>query len=299
MQWLILIFSLVLSSAAFAGPRVAVVQSGDYSAYREPVPAFLQTLGEPATVVVIRGRQAEAEALIKRLDRAHPVVVFCLGAKAAWTVRRQMPNTPVVYAAVSDVERYGIEAPMVTGVRNHVDPVTYLSHFLGFFPSVRTIGVLRGPGVSPERIATLVAAAEQVGVTINVVDVSGPKEVRKSFVSMAPNIDAVWLQPDRDILTRESYRLLTEEARRMRVPVLVDTYNMVRAGGLFSVVPDSDSVGILAAEMVKDILSGQSPSEIEERGPRNLSVVVNMHTVEVAEIPFEQLLLDFVDVVVE
>jgi ABC-type uncharacterized transport system substrate-binding protein len=210
-----------------------------------------------------------------------------------------MPHTPVVFAAVSDVERYGIDAPMVTGVRNYVDPVTYLSHFLGFFPSVRKIGILRGPGVPAQRIEALKAAATQVGVTISVVDVGSPKEVRKTFVSMAPNIDAVWLQPDRDILTRESYRLLTEEARRMRVPVLVDTYNMVRAGGLFAVVPDPDGVGLLAAEMVKDILAGQSPSEIEQQNPRNLSVVINMRTIEVSEIPFEHLLLDFVDIVVE
>lgn len=299
MRWLFLIFSLFFASPGFGAPRVAVVQSGDVSAYREPVPAFLQALGEPATVVVIRGRQAEAEALVKRLDYTHPIVVFCLGAKAAWTVRRQLPNTPVVYAAVSDVERYGIDAPMVTGIRNYVDPVTYLSHFLGFFPSVKNIGILRGAGTSSERTEALVDAGREVGVTMNLVEVAGPKDVRRSFVSMAPNIDAVWLQPDREILTRESYRLLTEEARRLRIPVLVDTYNMVRAGGLFAVVPDSDGVGVLAAEMVKDILAGQSPSEISERDPRDLSVVVNMRTVGASEIPFEQLLLDFVDIVVE
>jgi putative tryptophan/tyrosine transport system substrate-binding protein len=299
MRWLFLLFSLLCSTPGMAAPRVAVVQSGDVSAYREPVPAFLQTLGEPATVVVIRGRQAEAEALVKRLDYTHPIVVFCLGAKAAWTVRRQLPNTPIVYAAVSDVERYGIDAPMVTGIRNYVDPVTYLSHFLGFFPSVKNIGILRGAGIASERSDALIAAGKEVGVNINIVEVAGPKEVRRSFVSMAPNIDAVWLQPDREILTRESYRLLTEEARRFRIPVLVDTYNMVRAGGLFAVVPNADGVGVLAAEMVKDILAGESLSEMDERAPRDLSVVVNMRTVSTSQIPFEPLLLDFVDIVVE
>jgi putative ABC transport system substrate-binding protein len=299
MYCLILVFSLLFALPAGASPRVAVVQSGDFAAYREPVPAFLETVDEPTQVVVIRGRQQDAEELIERLARTNPIVVFCLGAKAAWTVRRLMPNTPMVYAAVNEVERYGVEASIVTGVRNHVAPVTYLSQFLGFFPDVRNVGILRGPSVSEQRIEELLAAANEVGVTITTVDVPTSRAVRKSFVAMAPNVDAVWLQPDRDILTRESYRLLTEEARRLRVPVMVDTYNMVRAGGLFAVVPDSDGIGVLAAEMVRDILGGKSPSEIEVRDPRNLSVVVNMRTVQSSQIPFDTLLLDFVDVVVE
>lgn len=299
MFWLLLAFSIIVSSDAWAAPRVAVVQSGDFSAYSEPVPAFLEALGEPAHVVVIRERQADAEDLVQRLGRENPEVVFCLGAKAAWTVKRALPETPIVFAAVSDVERYGISGPLVTGVQNNVAPVTYLSHFLGFFPDVRTIGIVRGPSVSEDRIQELMAAANQLGVSLTTVDVPVAREVRKSFVSLAPNVDAVWLQPDREILTRESFRLLTEEARRLRVPVMVDSYNMVRAGGLFAVVPDSDGLGMSAAQMVQRILAGDAPSDIAIEDPGRLSVVLNMRTVESSEIPFDTLLLDFVDVVVE
>ena len=103
MFWLILAFSMLFGSEVLAAPRVAVVSSGDFAAYSEPIPAFLEALGEPAHAVVIRGRQAEAEELVRRLGRENPEIVFCLGAKAAWTVKRELPNTPIVFAAVSGI----------------------------------------------------------------------------------------------------------------------------------------------------------------------------------------------------
>ena len=299
MYWLILVYFVLFGANAFAAPRVAVVSSGDFAAYSEPIPAFLEALGEPAHVVVIRGRQGDAEELVRRLSLEEPEVVFCLGAKAAWIVKRELPDTPMVFAAVSDVERYGIAGPTTTGVRNYVAPVTYLSQFLGFFPEAKTIGIVRGPGVSDTRIAELMGAATELGVTLTTLDVPSARDVRRRFVELAPTVDAVWLQPDREILTRESFRLLTEEARRLRVPVMVDSYNMVRAGGLFAVVPDSDGLGKSAADMVRAILSGADPTTMAVADPSRLSVVLNMRTVESAEIPFDTLLLDFVDVVIE
>jgi len=295
----LLVLGLLAGAPAWAGPRVAVVQSDDLDPYTEPVPSFLEALGEPALVLNIHGREVEARAVAKRLRREDPEVVFALGAKAAYTVRHELPDTAMVYAMVINPDRYGIPGERTIGIEATVSPSRYLSQFVGFFPDVRTIGVLRGPLGTDDRMAELQGVARTLDLTLLVDEIATPRRVRRAFNDMAPKIDALWLQPDREMMTAESFRLLTEEARRRRLPLLVETNNMVRAGALFAVVPDPDGLGRQAADTTRQLLDGASPRVLPDEFPSEVLVVLNMRTLERAEIPFDPLLLDFVDVVVE
>jgi len=295
----LLVLGSLVGSSAWAGPRVAVVQSDDLDPYTEPIPSFLEELGEPAMVLNIHGREVEARAVTKKLRREEPDVVFALGAKAAYTVRNELPNTPMVYAVVVNPDRYGIPGERTVGIEATVSPSRYLSQFVGFFPEVRTIGVLRGPLTTDDRMAELQGVARTLDLTLLVEEIGTPRRVRRAFNEMAPEIDALWLQPDREMMTAESFRLLTEESRRRRLPLLVETNNMVRAGALFAVVPDPDGLGRQAARAVQQLLDGTSARILHDEFPTDVLVVLNLRTVERAEVPFDPLLLDFVDVVVE
>lgn len=294
-----LLLLLLATLSAPAGQGVVVVQSDDIAAYTEPVPAFLDELGRPAAVVNLHGRRSEADALVRRLRREDPEAVFCLGAKAAWAIHQGLPLTPMVYAVVLNPERYGIEGPQIAGVSMQVAPELHLSNFTGFFPSVRTLGVLRGPSLSESELADLRRGADAVGLDLVVEEVDSPRRVRSTFAGMAPRIDALWLQPDRDMLTSDSFRALTEEATRRRLPLLVETDNMVRAGGLFAVVPEPGGLGRQAARMVERILEGAAPAILGVEDPEEVRVVMNLRTLRRAELELDELLLDFVDEVVE
>lgn len=291
---------LLAVSLAEARPRVIVVQSDDLGPYTDPVPAFLETIGEPALVVNLHGRRSEADALIARLQREEsPRVVFALGAKAAYAVREGLPEVPMVYTAINQPERYGIgDDDHTWGVQAMADPVAYLSQMLAFFPEVRRVGWMRGPAVSEARVADLRAAADAVGVTLVVREVESARGVRKAIDAMGPEIDALWVPPDRDLLTTETFRVLGEESRRRHLPLLVPTDNMVRAGGLFAVVPDASGLGRLAGEQANAILEGNPPPDAVVYSDA-LKVALNLRTLDLAEIGLDTLLLDFVDIRVE
>lgn len=287
---------LWLTVEAFARPRVVVVQSDDLGPYTDPVPAFLAAIGEPALVVNLHGRRSEADALSERLRREQaPRVVFCLGAKAAFAVREALPSVPIVYTAVVEPDRYGIGDARSWGIAATADPITFLSQAQAFFPEVKKIGWIRGPSVSEFRVAELRGAAEAVGVELVIEPATGAKQVRKVLDALAPRVDAVWVPPDRDVLTAETFRMLTDESRRRKLPLLVPTDNMVRAGGLFAVVPDAAGVGQDAARAAIAILEDRSPGD-HVTYPEQLRVALNLQTLELAQIPFDKLMLDFVDV---
>ena len=142
------------------------------------------------------------------------------------------------------------------------------------------------------------AAAAELDRKLVVREVATPAEVRRALVELAKEgVDALWVPPDRTALTTSGYRTITEEARRRHLPLLVDTANMVEAGGLFAMVPDPEAMGQQAARLVNELLAGGDVPPPQD--PETLLVVMNTRTLEAGELPFDRLLLDFVDQIVE
>ncbi len=286
--------------ASAASDRVGVVVSDDLAVYRETAEAFLAALPDQPRVYQIHGRAQEAAVVTRELAAWSPQVVVCVGAKAAYAVKAAMPTTPLVYVAVRDPGRYGLAGGQVTGVTMAVDPLTFVSQFVGFFPDVESIGVVRGPQTSDERAAAMVAAGAEIGKQVRVKDVQSPRDVRSALSELVDaGIDALWVPPDRAVLTTGAYRSLAEEARRRHLPLLVDTASMVEAGGTFTMVPDPDGAARQATALVDQILAGAAPSTLPTQEPQELRVVLNLRTLAAAGLEVDALLLDFVDVAIE
>lgn len=290
--------ALALGPAAAHAARVAVVQSDDLEPYTAPVAPFLEALGEPADVYNLHGHRRDAEKLAERLKARPPEVVFALGAKAAWILHKRLPEVPIVYASILSPTRFDIEGRNVAGVSMIAAPERSISQLASFFPDLKRIVILRGPSIPNSRIIAMQAAAKVVELELEVVRVRTPKEVRDALSAATSQSDAVWLQADREVLDRSTYRFIVEETHRARVPLVVETENMVRAGGLFAVVPDAGGVGRTAADVAKDILAGDKP-EGELVYADEVDLVLNVATVQTIQVPFEELMLDFVDVVVK
>ncbi|MEZ4323318.1 MAG: ABC transporter substrate binding protein [Myxococcota bacterium] len=290
---------LLFSLSAFAiRPEVAVVVSDDLEPYEAPVAAFKEALGVPVQTINLHGREIEAEVEMAALRQANPKVVFAIGAKAAYAARFRLPSTPLVYAQVHDPERYGIRGNQTTGVHAKVPAVTYLSQVQSFFPGVRSIGILRGPMDADERSA-LEAASQEVGIELQVREVSSPRDFRKAFNQLVDDVDAIWLSPDREVLSPEAFRTAVQEMRRRQKPLLSDTANMVSAGAAFAVTPDTAGVGRQAAEIAARILDGAAPAVIDVQDPLELSTALNKRTLEAGTIAYEPLMLDFANLIVE
>ncbi len=291
---------ITLLLAAFAArPDVAIIVSDELAPYTQPVPSFIEAVEVPVQTIQIHGRWVEAEIEVMALRAADPEVVFALGAKAAWTVRNLMPHTPLIYAAVLDPERYGLPGTQVTGIRATVAPVTYLSQVSAYFPAVRSIGVIRGPDFSEDDERALLDAAKEVGLTLKVVRADTPRAFRKAFNALAEEMDAVWVSPERGVLTPEGFRTAVEEMRRRRKPLLADTVNMVTAGAAFAVTPNPEGIGRQAAAIAKRILDGAAPAIMPVADPLELSTAINLRTLQAGEIAYETLMVDFADVVIE
>jgi putative tryptophan/tyrosine transport system substrate-binding protein len=294
---------LVLLAALAALPafasRVVVVASDDLTPYTAPIQPFLDALGEPAEVYNLRGREADAQALSKRLAARPPDVVFALGAKAAWILRKNHPKIPVVYASILAPARFDIEGRGTVGIAMVAAPELAVSQFKSFFSDIGKIGVLRGPSIPDSRIAAMEKAAKDLGIELVIERVRSPAEVRQALHKLGSRVDAIWLQADRAVVDRPTYRFVVEETQRTRRPLVVETENMVRAGGMFATIPDSQGLGRQAAAVVREVLDDGRVLKGELLDPDEVDVVLNLGVLRAVGAPFDMLLIDFVDVVVE
>lgn len=293
----------LLAPAALAAPaRVAVVTSDELAVYTDPVAPFLQALeasGVRVRVIHLHGKASEAAEATTLLRREDPRVVFALGAKAAYAVKQSLPSTPLIHASIGDPKRYGIEGKLVTGVRLEAARSMYLSQFLGLFPDVQVLGVLYAESSPAERLQEIEGSGYDVGLRVEARGVDSPRALRKVLPELLGQVDALWLMPDRDVLTPETFRTVVDESRRRHIPLLVDNDTMVRAGGLFSVVANPDSVGRQAAAMALQILDGKAPELIAIADPASTLVVLNLSALDRSGLSIDPLLLDFVDIQVE
>lgn len=299
MPRLALLALLTLLAAPALAARVVVIVSDDLGPYTEPVQPFLDALDEPADVYNLRGREADAQALAARLKNKPPEVIFALGAKAAWIARERLPDIPLVFASIMAPRRFDIEGKGTAGIAMVTAPELAVSQFNGFFSNFERIGVLRGPSIPDSRIASMEKAAELIGVTLTVERVRSPRDVRQAMHRLASKVQVIWLQNDREVLDRPTFRFIVEESQRTRMPLVVETENMVRAGALFATVPDTAGVGRQAAGLVREVLDDDRVLRGELLDPQDIDIVLNRAVLRTTGTAFEPMMLDFIDVVVE
>lgn len=290
---------LLLASAAFARADIAVLVSDRLAVYDAPVARFRESVGRAVTVFEIGGDRARADSIVKQLAADPPPLIFAVGAKAAYVAVNDLPAIPVVYAMVLDPGRYGIAGTQVTGVSMEVPAEATLSQFQLFAPKVKHLGILLSATNTSPQVAEALSAARRLGFQTTVQRVTNARDLRAAWLRMADNVDGVWLLPDPVVMVPDSFRWLRNDAMRRRVPMLASTENLVRAGALLCVAPDSDVAGQQASELARRILdTGDLPGTIEPLPPATMRVVLNRDTLDSIGLEVDELMLDFADEVV-
>lgn len=293
------LLALLLSAVTTAQAGGIVVLSSDrLPAYEQPIPAFKTAVSQPIEVFQLEGDKKRAMRIAEQLRQDRPDLIFALGAKAAWLAANELSGVPLVHAAVLDPGRYGIEGAFVTGVGMELPPDLVLSQFQLFAPEVERIGIIVWQGNKNPQIAEAIEAARRAGYEVVARRVARTQDVRRGFSRLRRQVDALWILPDPVVVTPQNFRTLRDEAQRARMPLLVYSEQLVRAGALMCVAPDWDGVGRQAADLAMKILGGTTAGAVRPVAPDLPRVLVNGDTQKALGMKMDDVMLDFVDEVV-
>jgi len=247
------------SSPAGAG-TVVVLRSRALGVYDSLAAGFRASYrGSVADLVL---GEADDPALGSRIAALHPDVVVAVGLRAALFTRDQLARTPLVFCAVQQPERRGLQGVWVTGVSGDVPPETELAALKTAAPDVRRVVLFYGRGSGAPFARAARAAAASLELELIEVPLADLSELAGAVRGATEGADALWLPPDPVVAAPEAFHFLLKLSLDRRIPLLTFSDALVRAGALAAACPDFNVVGEQLAEIVRRIQAGERPGDI-------------------------------------
>jgi putative tryptophan/tyrosine transport system substrate-binding protein len=262
-----------LAAGFDTGPAetIAVVYNSEVEAYTQAVIGIMQVLGPAAAIIDIRAHGSTA--LGRVLGQKQPPVIVAVGAESLQVIAKSPEKSFVIAAMVLRIDAEGLGARNVIAL--DVPLPAMLERLRAAFPDRRRLGVLWNPAYGDTRKAELLGGARRGGYTLQLEEVSAPRELLRAFVSLRGRADLVLCLPDGALYNSATIKPLILASLEHRLPIAGYSSPFLRAGAAVAVYPDFIEVGRQAAEAARQYLrSGAAPGGAS---PRKLHVAVNQH----------------------
>jgi len=247
-----------------------------------------------------------AELVALKVD----VIVTAGGTLAALAAKRATTTVPVVFVPVGDPVADGLITSLarpggnLTGLSLVGQLVDKLLELLKqAVPKVSRVALLLKPDAAPDRtikdyLQAAEAAAQALGVRLQVVEARGPEDFERAFSDMArarADALAVVATPVFNIARRP----LVDLAAKNRLPTVFSLSDYVDAGGLMSYGPDRPDLFWRAATFVDKIVKGARPGGLPVEQPTKFELVINLKTAKALGLTIPQSVLARADRVIE
>jgi putative ABC transport system substrate-binding protein len=220
--------------------------------------------------------------------------------------KRATATIPIVFVGAADPVGAGFITSLarpggnITGLSSEASrevQAKNLTLLKEMIPNLSRVALL-GEVLSQEGSAALEAAARQLNMALEVVDIRGAEDFESAFAVMAyKRVGAVIVGGGP--LTYQRRQQIAELAFKHRLPAIHVLNEYPRAGLLMSYGPDLADLYRRAASYVDKILRGSKPADLPVAQPTKLELVINLKTAKALGIAIPQSLLLRADEVIQ
>jgi putative ABC transport system substrate-binding protein len=240
------------------------------------------------------------------LVRRRVAVIAALGGNAALAAKAVTATIPIVFGSALDPVEQGLVASLnrpggnVTGfsfLNGEIEPKQLgLIHEL--LPHASRFAVLatgaRGNTVIPD----LQAAAQSIGVEIEVLEARANAEIDVAFAAMAQKRIEALVVENRFLFRDRRSQILTLAARHA-IPVIYGNRADAEAGGLMSYGPNIKDSNRQFGIYTGRVLKGEKPADLPVMRSTRFEFLINMQTAKTMGIEVPPTLLALADEVIE
>jgi len=282
--------------------------------------AFRQGLQEHGYIdgqnVLVEVRAADSKierfpALASELVGLNVDVIVASNSAAGRATQHATSTIPIVVPIMGDAVGDGLVASLARPGGN-ITGLTFIGPQLvpkrlallkEALPTASEVVALWQPAVFSEHTMTKMmketeAAAQALGLHLQLVAVRGPDELEQAFSTIAKNrTDALFVLPSTMLFAER--RRIVDLAAKLRLPVVAMSKEFVEVGGLMSYGADlTDSIR-RSASYVDKILKGAKPADLPVEQPTKYELVINLKTAKALDIDIPATLLASADGVIE
>lgn len=245
--------------------RIAVLLSRDIRPYFAAADGLARSLAaRPGwrtrvfSLGKVRGRAREE--LLKSLAGGAFDAVVAVGPVAARTVWRELDPVPPLkaYAVVLNPEKILPPADVACGVALNIPLGEQLAAVRKGLPSAHRLGLLYDPAYNQTVFDRGAAAAGALALELVPLAVSSKREIPAVLAGAWAGLDALWLVPDRTVISETLVRFVIKEALLRRVPVIGYNRFFYESGAALAFIFDYQRLGEQVGEQLIRRLSGVS-----------------------------------------
>jgi len=214
-----------------------------------------------------------------------PDVILANANPSVVALQRATPSVPIVFVAVTDpvaamfVENLARPGGNATGFSTgeYGTSAKWLELLKDIVPSVTQVGVLHdahNPSSIPQ-FAAIQSIAPSLGVELKTLSLRDVGEIERIVATFArgSNLGLIVTRIGTAISHRD---LIIALATRYRLPAVYPLRFFVAGGGLASYGPDIVDQYRRAAEYIRRILNGESPTNLPVQAPMKYETVINV-----------------------
>ena len=244
--------------------RVAIIVSKNIRPYLDAVEGFKSGLANRAG---IKTRVFNLEKLDEKgrveLFRGPGVKEFSLfvavGPEAALSVWKGIGREGAarIYFMVLNPEKVFGPKKRGCGISLNIPVQTQIEMIGRGLPSVRRLGLLYDPELNSDFFRKAADAASFLDLTVVPLSVSSKKDIPSVLKRQWKDMDALWLIPDRTVISESIVKYVIKEAFLRKVPVIGYNRFFYETGAALAFVFDYKELGQQCAQKALRILSGE------------------------------------------
>ncbi len=255
--------SALVAVRSFGGP-VVVLKGPNAAPYQEALRGFRQVHPGGSEI-----DQSKRQRFLAQLQIDPPSLVVAIGRSAAEFAHERCGTIPLLFVMVPDPAESKLTGTNIAGISMDIPGDVQLACFKQLLPHPeKSVAIVYSPARSGSLVRDAQAEAGKLGLSLELIRVESPEQVRLRITMFKPVIGAVWVMPDESFATGERenkwFTFLVDETISGHLPLLI-TMNagspFVEDGALAALVSDSLDMGRQCGELVKRIESGKTKIE--------------------------------------
>jgi putative ABC transport system substrate-binding protein len=296
-------------------PTIGFLGASTPSAWSQWTAAFVQRLRElgwtEGRTVAIQYRWAEGRSerytdIAAEFVRLKVDVIVTVGSAVA--AAKQVTSTiPIVFAIAVDplgsgmVDSLARPGGNVTGLSVQSTELAgkRLEILREALPDLRRLAIIGDVGYAGSvlEIAQVKAAADKVGLQIDVLEIRRAADIVPAFQALKSGAEALYVCPS--ALVNANFTRINVMALGARLPTFHASRDFLAAGGFMSYGSNYADQFRHAAEFVDKILKGAKPADLPVQQPTKFELVINLTAAKALSITIPETFLARADEVIE
>ena len=217
------------------------------------------------------------------------------------TLANQLPNTPIVFTAVTDPVKAGLASSIPQGNKNItgvIDAIPIKEQLIEFKKvyDFKKLGIIYTTSEtnSVSMAETTKQVCDELGVELIVQTIATPAEVKQAAESLVSRVDAFYCFTDNSIATAMS--ALTDTAKQNKIPVFGGDITPTLNGGVVYALGFSYyEMGRMTGRLIAEVLQGKKAEELPIQSlndPKFYNKLLDLDTAKLLGITFSDELIN-------